>query len=492
MNNGNEFRTMLDMKPAISPSDTLTDHTNGKLVVHWFGDKIRYLKDRDVFLVWNGKYWEKNDNLLHSMYIDAMKRAQAESLNLPSETEEERRRKKEFVAHFIASENAFRMKNAKFEMPMFEEINCMNSEFDAVPNIITVRNGTVNLETGELMPFDPNNKCTRYLDTEFSPDATSQSWSKFLRECFRDDIEIIKYVQTCIGSWLFRNISHETIHFFIGPGGSGKGTFIHAIEMALGGEYGITNTLSQNSLLENKRSGSAASPDIAKLYSSVIVFVQELSDNMKLSEQQMKRFTGGDKIAARFLNENEFSFTIRCNLVLSTNYEPLFDGNDSGMARRVKKIYFGNRPATPDPTLKARLSEESSRSAILRWIVDGAVEYKTNGLVVPESITRWSQELLEKNNPVKMAIDEYLVFDSGLPALSSITVSAFRKRLDQLLKDNSMKPLTRRQVVEILENLGVTIKQSKKQDVLLGYRLCPDISNAEFEELNGESIFAVA
>ena len=86
---------------------------------------------------------------------------------------------------------------------------------------------------------------------------------------------------------------------------------------------------------------------------------------------------------------------------------------------------------------------------------------------------------------IQTAMDKYLIFDPTLPATSSITVDSFRKRLYPILKENGLRYTTRQEVVENLENMGITIRLAHKRDVMVGWKLRPSFN----EDNNLKSFF---
>ena len=51
---------------------------------------------------------------------------------------------------------------------------------------------------------------------------------------------------------------------------------------------------------------------------------------------------------------------------------------------------FTRTPAKPDPKLEAKLRAEAA--GILRWMIDGCLDWQANGLVRPQSVVEATEE----------------------------------------------------------------------------------------------------
>ncbi|PEO93949.1 DNA primase, partial [Bacillus toyonensis] len=94
---------------------------------------------------------------------------------------------------------------------------------------------------------------------------------------------------------------------------------------------------------------------------------------MRLDEGLVKQLTGGDKVTARFLYENEFDFMPQFKLWMATNHKPIIRGTDDGIWRRMAIIPFTVQipKEKVDKRLKHKLRRELK--AILHWAVEGYI-----------------------------------------------------------------------------------------------------------------------
>src|SRR5690606_40305607 len=77
-------------------------------------------------------------------------------------------------------------------------VHCDAAAFDARADLLSVRNGTVNLRTGELRPHSMADMITRYVDVDYRPDAACPRWEQFLAEIFPEHPELPAYMQRLV------------------------------------------------------------------------------------------------------------------------------------------------------------------------------------------------------------------------------------------------------------------------------------------------------
>ncbi|WP_237451492.1 phage/plasmid primase, P4 family, partial [Staphylococcus pseudintermedius] len=127
------------------------------------------------------------------------------------------------------------------------------------------------------------------------------------------------------------------------------------------------------------KNNSDASPEIAKLDGARFVTTTEPNEGDRFDEGLLKQLTGGDKVSARRLYENEFEFTPQLKLWMATNHKPYVRGTDEGIWRRFVIIPFEKQIPLHevDKDLTQKLKNELP--AIIKWCVDGYLEWQRIG-----------------------------------------------------------------------------------------------------------------
>jgi len=153
-----------------------------------------------------------------------------------------------------------------------------------------------------------------------------------------------------------------------------------------------------------KAEGGRARPDIARLPGVRLAFANETRQGLLLDAGLVKALTGGDTVQARHLYHAEFDFKPTHKLWLRTNYEPQFDGSDTGMQRRVRKLPFKSRVQIEDPNLPEKLRGEAA--GILNWGIHGLMSYQEHGLIEPAIVRSETAEYIKSLDVLSQFIEE--------------------------------------------------------------------------------------
>ena len=173
-----------------------------------------------------------------------------------------------------------------------------------------------------------------------------------------------------------------------GKGRNGKSIFVETIAEILG-DY--SNNMQAKSLMVKKNDN--VNTDIARLSKARFVTSSEPNEGFRFDEGLIKQITGGDKVTARFLYAEEFEYTPKFKIWVSTNHKPIIRGTDDGIWRRLVLIPFDVQipEEKVDKDLKYKLLREAP--AILNWMAEGAY--------------MWMQEGLEMSDKLKAAVQKY-------------------------------------------------------------------------------------
>jgi putative DNA primase/helicase len=276
--------------------------------------------------------------------------------------------------------------------------------FDADPDLLGVRNGVVDLRTGQLRPALREDYVTKQCNVEFDEHAKCPQWEKFLLETAQSDLELAGYLQQCAGISLTGHTKEHLFFIVVGPGGTGKSTFCETIKYVWG-DYAIG--IDPNSLAASRAEGGRARPDIARLPGVRLALANETRKGLQLDAGLIKALTGDDTVQARHLYQAEFDFKPTHKLWLRTNEEPQFDGADTGMKRRVKKIPFVHvvkESGREDTSLPEKLRSEAA--GILNWAIRGLLAYQQRGLHEPVIVTEETEEYLKSLDVLAQFIEE--------------------------------------------------------------------------------------
>jgi putative DNA primase/helicase len=280
------------------------------------------------------------------------------------------------------------------------------AEFDHQPDLMNVRNGVVDLRTGELKAHDPELMFTKVTPTDYIPGAGHPDWRKAL-EALPDD-ETRKWVQLRLGQGITGYPTPDDVMVVLkGSGENGKSTLIDGVRKALGKEYAPSVP---NKVLLARPSDHPT--ELMTLRGARLAFMEEFPELGHLNVKRLKDLHGTEELNARYCGKDNVSWCATHTLMVTTNYEPKVDESDPGTWRRLAMVEFpyrfrklheqvekGNdRPG--DPNLRDRLrSGVEQHQAVLAWLVEGAVKWHRGGKhmgpqpkAVADATRRWRDD----------------------------------------------------------------------------------------------------
>ncbi len=377
-----------------------TDLGNAERLIHRYGPILRYCWQRNKWLVWNGKCWQFDDGEKVTFFAQATVRG----IYLEAAGASDLKRREELARHAIQSENCRRIEGMINLARSSDPLTTIKiEELDQNPFLLNVRNGTIDLTTGELKPHDTRDMITIMIDVEYDPAAESETWNKFLNQIFDSKAELIEYLQRAMGYSITG--SQEEIAFFFnhGTGFNGKTTFLGAIQDVLGP---YATEIDPLAFMVDKHARTGPNEALASLYGKRLVCSTEVEDGQRLSPTLIKRMTGGEQIRCERKYEHGYNFKPTHKLWLSGNHEMTISDTTNSIWFRLKKVRYLNTISEEERITDFRhiLSKEHSQ-AILAWLVKGSVKWRADGLCEPVEVKEAVAEYRERQD----ILHDYLV-----------------------------------------------------------------------------------
>lgn len=383
------------------------DTGNAQRFTDLFGEFVRYSYVRKNWFYYDGKLWQldqlgKTKSLVDKV-LEEMKKEPVLKSDEVSE-EDAIKNKQRHIKYSRGSNGKNNMlKESQHLLPVSPDA------FDNDTHLLNVQNGYIDLKTGELHEHDKEKYFTKISSVEYTDTIDCPLWIEFLNQIFDGNQDLIDYMQRAVGYSLSGSTEEQMMFILHGFGRNGKSVFLDIITEMLG-TY-TTNIQPQSIMVKHQT--NSASPDIAKLDGARFVTTTEPNDGMRFDEGLIKQLTGGDKVTARFLHENEFEFTPQFKLWMATNHKPIIRGTDDGIWRRMAIIPFTVQiPLSKvDRNLKYKLRREMT--AILNWAVEGYAEWQRIGLAEPQTVKDQRGDYRKEMDPIETFIDECCVRDEG-------------------------------------------------------------------------------
>lgn len=344
----------------------LTELGNAERIAYEYGHTIKYVGDMG-WVIWDGKRWRYDTKKEIERITNKVLRGLYKSDD-----------EMEIKWARMCERRNIRMNSIKDLMPL---VPGEREDFDRHKYLFNLENGILDLKTGKLQPHDRELNLTKITNVEFDPKAECPTWMLFLNQIFKNDSDLIEYMQRLVGYSLTGDISEQGMYFLVGGGSNGKSTFVNTIKKIMG-DYGLQT----NSDTFIKKKSDGANNDIARLASSRFVSAVESEEGEKLQESLVKTITGGEPILARFLRQEFFEFLPEFKVFFTTNHKPIIGGVDDGIWRRVKIIPFtlNLKPHERDKKLEEKLSLEMP--GILNWVLEGCLKWQKSGLKEPRVV----------------------------------------------------------------------------------------------------------
>lgn len=292
-------------------------------------------------------------------------------------------------------------------------------EFDLDPMALNTPEGIVDLATGRVSPHDPASKMTKI--TPVGPAAAAPSsgkladtaprWHLYLHEATGGDAELAAYLKRIAGYCLTGSIEEHAVFFAFGPGGAGKSVFLSVLSGIMG-DYATTAPMDVFTVSRGERHPT----ELAMLAGRRLVVATETEEGRRWDEAKLKAITGGDRITARQMRQDFFTYVPTFKLFMAGNFRPTVRNVDAAMRRRLNIVPFRHVPPKPDKKLTDKLKREWP--GILTWALEGTLDWLKIGLAPPEAVRDATGDYFETEDSIGRWIEERCLTGVNLAALT--------------------------------------------------------------------------
>ena len=448
----------------------LSDNEVGDAALFLKQYRSEYLYDPydKEFYHWNGSYWEidksktRHENLrsIAKLYDSEAQKAGEEACLSRDEEKKKTWRKLEadLKARSYALKGIKRLNNVLEVTTHGSSGISFTGTWDDSAGLLPCVNGIVDLKTGALLPHEAGRYIRKICPTPYDPNAKCPLFEKFLEDITLGDSELKSFFQRLFGyAILGVPVEHVFVILFGEHGRNGKGTLMRTLSSILGES---ARTFSPEMLLLQRNPPSSGTPraDLIHLQGVRLAIFSEINKNRKLDSSVVKNLSGGDTVCARRLFSNfEQNFTPSHTLFIQTNCKPQAPADDNALWRRAILVPF-NAEFWPevsathhkvlDPNLEEKLKKEST--GILRWLVQGAMEYQRSGLNAPARVKSAVDEYRSENDGIGVFLNDHCKKMGGL----SVKCSELREKIRKFCEDEGYQIPTPREVTAYLLSKG--------------------------------------
>jgi len=447
-----------------------TDLGNVERLVDLYKDDICYCRETKRWYCWSGKRWKIADaGEIFRKVQEMVKKIPGEEKLAKGDAE----LCKQIQAHAKRSQSHGRIVAVVKLAQTAAEFQVDVDSLDANPMLLTCENGTIDLETGRLLPHKREHLITQIAPVPYDKKAQCPNWQAFLNKVMGEMGTLVAYLQKVVGYSLTGLTTLQCLFILAGLGANGKSTFLETFRKLLGDH--ARHTPSCTLLVNNL----AIRNDLARLRGARVVTAVEIGLGKKLDEALVKQLTGGDPITSRYLFQEYFEHRPTFKLFMAVNHLPEIRGMDHGIWRRIHLIPFNViiKEEEMDRDLASKL--EAELPGILAWAVQGCLEWQKSGLEMPSASLSALGEYREESDKIGDFIGDCCIQRADL----KISIKALFASYKAWVEDNDSDPLTKKTFGQLLKQKG--FKQGKSGGVRFwkGLHLISDAGEA-IEELS--------
>lgn len=286
-------------------------------------------------------------------------------------------------------------------------------EFDNSTDTINLRNGLLNIWTGELKEHSPDFLSIVQLPIMYNPGSKCPAVLKFLGQVLHP--QDVFTAMEIIGYLLYRAAIYEKAVMLYGNGDNGKGVFIKLIEAFVGSENCSHVPLQE---LDNDKFSSA------DLYGKLINTFADLKSQKLTATGNFKTLVSGDTVRAQKKYGQPFSFRNSAKLIFSSNKIPDSDDKSYAYFKRWLILSFDRvfHGITKDTNLINKLTTPNELSGLLNLALIALRQLKKDGGFREISVEKVRKEYEYNANTVKAFLDDKCVIDLTSPEYCIPTV----------------------------------------------------------------------
>lgn len=296
------------------------------------------------------------------------------------------------------------------------------ADLDAQPWLLACANGTIDLRTGTLLEPKREHLITKCSPIAYDPTAEAPTFERFLEEV-QPDPEVRAYLARLFGYASVGVVREHVLGVLWGSGANGKSVLADTLMYVLGehAKPGPSSLICANGHHEPHPT------DVASCVGSRLVAVHETKRGASFDASKVKLLTGGDKLTARYMRQDFFTFSPTHTLIMLSNYRPEADATDAALWRRVQLVHFGVTipEERRDPELAARI-RETEAAGVLAWLVRGALEWQRIGLSPPAAVREQTEAYRAAEDIIGAFLEERTVRLASVSTKASALYAAHK------------------------------------------------------------------
>ncbi len=400
--------------------DTLSDRGNAKLFVRLYADDYRHVPGLGWYR-WDSNRWQidEDDTVLWAAGDLAESIATHDARGRHSAQALQQHRRRSLSTSGI---------NAMLAQAKSAPGMVLNAQhLDADPYALCTPAGIVDLRTGLVHAPAPS-RDFHSRSTAVAPELVpTPRWDRFLTDTFGEGPEgeqMISFLQLLLGYSVTGDVGAQVMPFLFGSGKNGKSVLLDVL-MKLLGDY--ADAAPPGFLMARPYEGHPT--DLAELHGRRVIVCSEVKPGDRFDEARVKLLTGGDRIKARRMRQDFFSFEPTHKLWLLGNHRPEVGTGGFAFWRRMRLIPF-ERVVSDDRKIDnlADVLVTEEGPGIIRWLITGARRYLSGDkdLTGPERVRIATSAYAETEDHTGRFIGETCRLEPALRAEQAQLYATYR------------------------------------------------------------------
>lgn len=386
---------VVDAEPDESAEDNFScdDLGNALRLVRQAAPDFRYVWEEKRFYRWTGSVWQHDfdGGVVREMatVTDRLGRQAREQDNEP-------------LAKWAKASRSSAKITAAVNLSKSFGLSYSAGDWNPNRHLLNVRNGVLDLRSGELLAHDRSYLMTNMFGASYDPSATCPNFEGFMQRALPDE-SMRSYVQRALGYSLLGDADQRSMFLVVGPSGTGKSTLMDTMR-ELFNDYGST---APAGTFQSSRGEKGPTNDLHCLRGRRFVATSETAETAAFDEDLLKRLTGRDRVQSRALYQEHVEWVPEFTLWLATNHPPRFNSDDDAIWNRAKLIPFATvftgEGHVADMSRKVLVPEADG---ILNWLLEGLRQYLESGLDEPAAVREMAADMRTQSDSVARFMDD--------------------------------------------------------------------------------------
>ncbi|CAI3350133.1 DNA primase family protein [Enterococcus cecorum] len=262
-------------------------------------------------------------------------------------------------------------------------------------DLITVKNGVVDLKRMKLLPFSHKYVFDTTIDTAYNPNIKEPNINGWTPSQWLDDLacgneQIKLLLLQVIADAVNGNYSRRKAILLYGNGSNGKGTFQALIENIVG--------LQNCANLKINQFGERFA--LSQLIGKTVVIGDDLGAGIYIDDSgAFNSVITNDAVLIEFKGQQMFSARLYCTVIQSTNEMPKMRNRSDGTYRRLIIVPFNAKFQGDGDNWKIK-DEYINRDDVKEWFLQEALKLKFDKFIEPDISKDLLEQYKQENDPV--------------------------------------------------------------------------------------------